>query len=234
MNLHARLLLAALLATGCAHRPSAVPAAAAPATVAPAAGAPRCEAQPDLDAAPPLDTRGTPLREAFNVHSRCVWDREGRALRYAVVRLPRLRGIWTLSVESRLDGEQLFAPELATLDAQGRVQRRWGFERFALRGDRLHASLFFGAEDAGERYLLVRAAPEALGQVRQTQVSAAYFLPLPVGPVPLIAAHGTEHARRYVLDQTGVVDLAAHPRHAAWRMSAAQQTLRGELAGLAR
>ncbi len=70
--------------------------------------------------------------------------------------------VQVLSLTSR--DRELFAPVVAALDADARVTRWIPSERWVYRGDRLTASLFFNAENARDRYLVVMSNPLKVGQ----------------------------------------------------------------------
>lgn len=160
---------------------------------------------------------------------------EGPCAGVALFRLPRFRQDWTLDVASAFDGEQLYAPRAQLLDAEGRVTRELSFDRFALRGDRLQATLFFDEESSrNERYLRLLPAREVLGQGGRRVVSGSFVVPLINTVLPLVYVQGTESERPYVYAAAGVVHLAAQDAQLRRRHAPAHELARGELAALGR
>ncbi|MGH8516121.1 MAG: MalM family protein, partial [Panacagrimonas sp.] len=143
-------LLLALVASGCASRAS---------TAVTRITTPRCDAQWQLSTPQgiTLDSAQGQQSHRIDPASRCLALPDGSAVSYAVFRLPRYRGPWTLQVDSELSGRSLFAPEALLLDADGKVLREVSFERFAMRGDRLQTTVFFSEENVAEHYLLLHS-----------------------------------------------------------------------------
>ncbi|WP_420468000.1 MalM family protein [Panacagrimonas sp.] len=205
MNRPGLLSIALLLlgTAGCASRgPAPMTQVASP-----------CDRHWQLQSAQPLaldEVRPQVLR--LDAGSRCGFLEDGRVSNYTVLRLPAFDGPWSLSLESLIDGSSLFAPEVATLDADGRVRRELPLDRFVMRGDRLQANLFFGAEDAEESYLLLRSAPQAVGRSDERVVSRSFFLPILNAVMPILYVQGTERERRYTYSHAGRVQLQARSR----------------------
>lgn len=219
------LPLLALLATGCASR------GPAPVTHL---DAQRCATASTLDGAAILKL-DEPQGETLNFDGRasCVVEGEQAPASYAIVRLPRFRQAWVMTLQSALTGQSLFAPEVFTLDAQGRVLRSLPFERFTLRGDQLTAALFFDETNAAERYVLVRSANEAVGRQGRQVVSGAFAIPLLNGLMPILYMQGTEHERGYTLSHNGRVNLLARTAAATRRTPRAHDLARAELGAMA-
>jgi hypothetical protein len=152
----------------------------------------------------------------------------------ALFRLPRFREDWTLDVDSVFDGNRLFAPQVHLLDEQGKVLRELSFDRFSMRGERLQATLFFGAANSGERFLRVRAAPEVLGQTGHRVVSSSFVVPLVNAVLPLMYIQGTESEQSYTYADTGVLSLSARGASALRRSPQAHDVARSELGAFAR
>lgn len=140
---------------------------------------------------------------------RCGFRDDGSVATYAVFALPAYQAPWRLSLESLIDGQSLFALEAFTLDEHGTVRRSLPLDRFVMRGDRLQANLFFGQEDAADRFLLVRSAPESVGRAERQMVSSSFFLPIVNAVLPVIYVQGTESERRYTYSHGGLVQLTA-------------------------
>lgn len=217
------LLLLALLSVGCASRGPAVMTRIE---------TQRCDAHLGLENAAVIELDAAQAQvHHFDGQSRCQAGAvEDAAMSYAVYRLPRYREDWTLEVDSRIEGRSLFAPELLTLDGEGRVVRQFGFDRFVLRGDELQATVFFGAADARERYVVLRSAPERVGRQEQRVVSGSFFIPIVTGLMPLIYLQGTESEDQYTLSHSGVVALQGRSARAQARQPHATRDLaRAEL-----
>lgn len=222
------LPLLALLASGCASR--------GPAPVT-RIEAPGCDAKWDLESATRLELDAPGHQESlrFGETSRCVAAGKGGApVNYAVLRLPRYREAWMLTLESSIVGQSLFAPEVLTLDARGRVLRQLPFDRFSMRGDHLEASLFVGEENVEERFLLVRSAIQAVGQGGAQVVSGGFAIPILTGLVPIVYMQGTERERKYTLSHNGLVTLDARTSRSTRRPGQAHDVARAEMAGLVR
>ncbi|MGQ0697033.1 MAG: MalM family protein [Panacagrimonas sp.] len=191
---------------------------------------PRCSSVLKLDAVATLEfDAARPLEHRFDDRSRCLVELGGVSSTYAVFRLPRYRDPWALSVDSLIDGAQLFAPEVATLDAKGRVRRTLPFDRFSPRGDRLQATVFFNETDSEERYLLLRSAPSAVGRNEKQVVSNALVIPLLNTVLPIIYMQGVEREREVTLSRTGIVNLQARSGSAMRRQFDADGAARSEL-----
>ncbi len=145
----------------------------------------------------------------FTSASRCVVEAAGAAVTYAAFRLPEYVAPWILRVESHIDGRSLFAPEIMLLSADKRVLRRVRYDRFSLRGAQLQTTVFFNTDNAEERYILIRSAPNVAGR-GTTMVESGYFVvPIIAGLIPLFYMQGTEREREYVLSHSGLVRLYA-------------------------
>lgn len=210
--------LAAFAITGCASRGPAPMQAAAPAC------------GPDWNPQAAVLLSADPMRATRH---RIDADAAGCAT-VALFRLPRFREDWTLDVDSVFDGDRLFAPQVELLDEQGRVLRGLSFDRFSMRGERLQATLFFGAANAGERFLRVRAAPEVLGQTGHRVVSRSFVIPLVNAVLPLMYIQGTESEQVYTYADTGVVSFTARDAGALRRNPQAHDVARSELGAFAR
>lgn len=220
------LPLLALLATGCASR--------GPAPVT-RIESPRCDTGWNLESAVVLELDpARPENLRFDAASRCFAARGGAPVNYAVLRLPRFRKAWMLTLESPIVGQSLFAPEVLTLDADGQVLRRLPFERFSMRGEHLEASLFVGEENAPERFLLVHSAIQAVGQGGTQVVSGAFVIPILTGLIPLVYMQGTERERSYTLAHSGQMRLRAQLAGASRRPGQARDIARAELGTFAR
>lgn len=203
------LSILAVLATGCASRgPAAVTRLQAPG----------CDARWDLERAQAIQVDS--LREvehSFQPGSRCLAESDGSAVAYTVFRLPRFREDYTLQIDSQINGRSLFAPELMTLDAEGKVLREVPFDRFSLRGDRLRTTMFFSQDNAGEQYLLMRSARQVVGQGERRVVSGSFVIPLVAGVFPFLYMQGTESEDEYTYAHNGVVRLQARSNAPALR-----------------
>ena len=170
---------------------------------------PVCDRSWQVADAVQLEYGTRPLIQLFDASSPCLAEPSGVAVTYAMYRLPRYFQPWRLRVESHLHGRSLFAPELMLLDDSHAVTRRIRHERFVMRGKQLQTTVFFGEEDARERYLLVRSATHAAGH-GQVRVESSYFvLPIFTGLIPFLYMQGTEREREFVLSHSGVVKLYA-------------------------
>lgn len=221
------LLIVALAASGCATR------SAAPVTQL--VEARNCDMTSILKASAFLrldEAQPDVLR--FDGSVSCVGNREDAPSNSAVVRLPRFRQAWVLTLESELTGQSLFAPEVFTLDAQGKVLRSLPFERFTLRGNQLQASLFFGEDNAHEHYVLVRSANQAVGREGTQVVSGSFAVPILTGLLPILYMQGTEHERSYTLSHNGVVQLQARTAVQRRRPAQTHRLARAELGAMAR
>ena len=222
----AALSLVVLIATGCASRgPGAV-------TRLEARG---CDTQWNVAGAQTIQVdavRGVEHR--FAKAGACLAQSDGRAVTYAVFRLPRYREDYTLQIDSQIDGRSLFAPEVVTLDAAGNVIREVPFARFALRGDRL-PTMFFDRGNASEHYLLLRSAHEKVGQAERRVVSGSFVVPVLAGALPFLYMQGTESESGYTYSHDGVVSLQARSTAPVLRRNVqARDVARAELGSLAR
>jgi hypothetical protein len=192
--------LLVLLVSGCAARGQApMTQVASP-----------CDRYWQLPAAEPVtldDVRPQVLR--MDASRRCGFRRDGSVATYVVLALPAFERPWSLRLESLIEDQRLFAPEVATLDADGQVLRRLPLDRFAMRGDRLQAHLFFAAADADERYLLLRSAPEAIGRAERQMVSRSFFIPVLNAILPILYVQGTERERQFIYSHDGLVQVQA-------------------------
>lgn len=221
--------LALLLLTGCASR------GPAPVTQLDAT---RCDAIADLSSAVILSL-DAPQPETLRFDGRrpaCLAvagvSADSGPVRYAVIRLPRYSEAWVMSLDSQIDGQSLFAPEAFTLDVQGQVLRSLPFERFTQRGDALSATLFFDAQNAPERYLLLRSARQAVGRKSAQLVSGAFAIPLLNTLLPILYMQGTERERTHTLSHNGVMRLQGRKLSAVRRGLSAQHRVRTELGTL--
>lgn len=170
----------------------------------------------------------------FDGSATCVSGSDQLPATYAAVRLPRFRADWVLTVHSQIAGQSLFAPEVFTLDAQGKVLRKLPFDRFTLRGDELAATLFFGEENSAERYLLVRSAHRAVGGKGTQVVSGSFAVPILTGLMPILYMQGTERERSYTLSHNGIVQLQARTAALMRRAPQPHDLARAELGAMAR
>ncbi|MGQ0501366.1 MAG: MalM family protein [Panacagrimonas sp.] len=214
------LILAAAFVSGCAG-----PAA----TRASLPDPPRCGPSLKLgeNAAIELESSNA-LVHRFDEASLCVREAGGSSA-YAVFRLPRYRGPWVLTVESLIDGQVLFAPQLATLDSRGRVRRMLAFDRFSRRGDRLEASLFFNETDVDDHFLVVRSTESSVGKGERQVVSNTFFIPFLNTVLPFVYLQGVESEREITLARTGLVRLQARTGSAMRRQFDADGVARSEL-----
>lgn len=195
-------MLLALLASGCAGR------APLPATVM-KLNPKGCDAQWDLASPKQIEIDSPQGPQAFRVDGdlRCMAQSGDGSVSYAVYRLPRFRESWTLLVESRISEGRLFAPAGLLLDADGTVTRQIPFDRFALRGARLRATVFFGPENVTEEYLLVHSAGAIVGRNERHIVSGSFVIPLIAGVLPFVYMQGTESEGNFTYAHNGVVYL---------------------------
>ena len=221
------LSLVALLATGCASRgPAAL-------TRIESQG---CDEQWKLAGAKAIQVDAPrSVEHRFQAGSPCLAQSDGGAASYTVFRLPRFREAYTLQVDSQITGRSLFAPELVTLDAAGHVLREIPFDRFALRGDRLQVTVFFSQDNAGEQYLLLRSARQAVGRDERRFVSGSFFIPIVAGVLPFLYMQGTESEGQYTYSYDGVVSLQARSSAPALRRNMqARDIARSEIGFFAR
>jgi hypothetical protein len=221
------LSLVALVATGCASRgPAAVTRMQAPG----------CDARWDMTNAQAIqvDSLRT-IEHSFKAGTGCVAESDGSAVSYAVFRLPRFREDYTLRIDSQINGRSLFAPELVTLDASGKVLREVPFDRFAMRGDRLQTTMFFSEDNADEQFLLMRSARQVVGQGERRVVSGSFVIPLVAGVFPFLYMQGTESEGEYTYAHNGVVRLQARSNAPALRRNLqARDAARSEIGFLMR
>ncbi len=95
----------------------------------------------------------------------CRRNADGSESSYQILALDEYKRpyyVQALSTTSR--DRELFAPVVAVLDGNAKVTRWIPSEKWVYRGDRLTASLFFNAENAQERYLVVMSNPLKVGQ----------------------------------------------------------------------
>ena len=124
-----------------------------------------CAAQPNLAAAQSL----TPERERashavntpINTLSPCLTTAEGAASPYVVYALPADTDDKTFAVGAPLEIARIFAPRVEVLDAQGVVVRSFARDQYMYRGNAY--SVVFRPR-AGERYVMVTADPQLVGQ----------------------------------------------------------------------
>lgn len=219
----ALLLVLASVASGCATRGS---------TAVTRITAPRCDAQWQLSAPQgiTLDPAQGPQSHRIDPAGRCLTLSDGSAVSYAVFRLPRYRGPWTLELDSQLSGTSLFAPEALLLDAGGKVLREVPFERFAMRGDRLQTTVFFSEDNVAEQYLLLHSAGAAVGRDERHVVSSSFIVPLFAGAMPFLFMQGTESEGAFTYSHSGTVSLLARSQGAALRRnSQARAVARSEM-----
>jgi len=221
------LSLVALIATGCASRgPAAVTRLKAPG----------CDARWNMENAQAIQVDSLrAVEHSFRTGSGCVAESDGSAVAYTVFRLPRFREDYTLQIDSQIEGRSLFAPELVTLDADGKVLREVPFDRFALRGDRLQTTMFFSADNASEQYLLMRSARQVVGQGERRLISGSFVIPLVAGVLPFLYMQGTESEGEYTYAHNGVVRLQARSNAPALRRNLqARDAARSEIGFLLR
>lgn len=212
--------LAAVALGGCASRAAPLTAASTPAPEASCAQ--RFEPQQAIAvSADPLQ----PTRQRIDAASTCAG--------VVLFRLPRFRQAWTLDVGSAFDGAQLYAPQAQLLDEHGRVQRELSFDRFALRGEQLQATLFFDASASTERYLRLLPAREVLGQGGRRVLSGSFVIPLLNTVMPVVYMQGTESEREFVYSDSGVVHLATRGATSLRRQPQAHELARRHLAAFA-
>lgn len=208
-----------LCATACASR------SAAPVTQREVR---RCDVRSQLESAAILQLdNAQPETLRFDGGVSCSGDR-------AVARLPRLRKDWVLTLNSKLTGKSLFAPEVFTLDAHGQVLRSLPFERFTQRGDHLEATLFFSKASAAERYVLVQSSLEVVGRQTTQVVSSSFAVPILTALMPFVYMQGIEHERSYTLSHNGIVQLQARAAVPVGRVPQAHNVARAELGAMAR
>lgn len=112
------------------------------------------------------------------------------------------------------------------LDADGRVTRVVGFDRFSTRGDILQATVFINEDNKDERYLVVGSASDAVGKTSKRLVSGTIVVPLLVG-IPFFGMHGTESAESRTLSYNGVVSALAESSAPSGRERTRRATTRG-------
>lgn len=220
-----RFLLVSLLLTlaGCASRMPAPRTQIAQ---------PACAAGFDLSGSQRLGLdAGQPLEHRFDEASPCVKDAAGASTVYALFRMPAVDKPYLIEIDSQPVGAALFAPEVLTLDTQGQVLRTLAWDRFSTRGEELSGTLFVNAENAGERYLVVRSVPAVVGQKITRLASGSYFVPFINLVFPMAYIHGTETEREYVLAHSGLIRLHARSADQARRGRAARDSVRKEMGG---
>lgn len=219
------LLMLATCVGGCASR------ALAPATVM-QLNPKGCDTQWNLDSPKTIEMDPPQGAQAFRIDGdvRCLAQSGDRSVSYAVYRLPRYRDPWTLQLGSHITDGGLFAPEAVLLDADGKTVREVTFDRFALRGERLQATVFFNDENAGERYLVVRSAGAVVGRDQRHVVSSSFYVPLLAGALPFLYMQGTEAEGSFTYAHNGTVYLLARSKdyQPLRRYDAARTTVRSE------
>lgn len=112
-----------------------------------------------------------PLGLKIDESSPCTQDDVGNLSTYEVLRLPEFESPYYVKVVSHTveegDRKKLFPPIVVTLDASGQVARALEPERFVFRGGDLTGTMFFNAENRGERYLAILSNPKRVGQTVQ-------------------------------------------------------------------
>lgn len=197
-------MVLALLASGCVSR------APVPATVM-QLNPKGCDAQWDLATPQQIEMDSPHGAQAFRVDGdlRCLAYSGDSSVSYAVYRLPRFREPWTLQLESRISEGRLFAPAGLILNAEGIVLREIPFDRFAMRGDRLRSTVFFGPDNATEEYLLVHSAGAIVGSNQRHIVSGSFVVPVIAGLLPFVYMQGTESEGSFTYAHSGVVYVLA-------------------------
>lgn len=124
-----------------------------------------CAAQPNLAAAQSL----TPERERashtintpIDALTPCLTTAEGAASPYVVYELPADIDDKTFAVGAPLEIGRIFAPRVDILDAQGALVRTFARDQYMYRSNAY--SVVFRPRE-GERYVLVTADPQLIGQ----------------------------------------------------------------------
>lgn len=180
----------------------------------------RCDADYQLKSAALLRIdEAEAFERRMDQSSRCV-ERRGGRIAYLPLRLPEYRKPYSITVESEMAGQSLFAPEISLLDAAQRVRRTLPFEHFSVRGKLLRATVFIHAQNADERYLVVNSAPGIVGRVEDRTVSDVTTIPIPLPLWPTLYVEGREYQGQHVLTHNGLLRLHARSGVLAERRAA--------------
>ena len=116
-------------------------------------------------------------------------SRPGRSTPYLVYALPQDHDDKTLIVGGHLEPHRIFSPEVALLDAGGKVTRTFAATDFMYRGP-VYSVQFRPRET--EAYVLVTNEPSRVGQVYDSILTGTQSTPIPAGTVVFMVNSGTE------------------------------------------
>ena len=129
-----------------------------------------CTDKPDLAAASavPLEN-DKPVSVMLDDKAPCLQAAGAAKVTYAAFSLPQSTEEYVLTIISAPIGEGRFSPRMALLDAGGDTLREIPPDMFMARGTALRAGL---RRHSGERYLVISADPDTIGQTKSQIVDA--------------------------------------------------------------
>ncbi len=96
--------------------------------------------------------------------SDCLMGADGKRTTGTLIALPPFAPGYYMDIASQAQGEALLPLRIQTLNGARDVQRTVDGQAIYFRGDGLSGQLFFNADNANERFLLITAAPSIVGQ----------------------------------------------------------------------
>ena len=96
--------------------------------------------------------------------SDCLVGADGTRTTGTLIALPTFAPGYYMDIASQAQGEALLPLRIQTLNGARDVQRTVDGQAIYFRGDGLSGQLFFNADNADERFLLITAAPSVVGQ----------------------------------------------------------------------
>lgn len=108
----------------------------------------------------------------------CLKLEDGIELPAFLLQLPPFDAPYAIRMEAPMGGGTYLEPRIDTLDADFKTLRTFGAERFKRRGIELSLEVFMNSSNAGERYVLIYADPQHLGEqdTRTTSESKVLFV----------------------------------------------------------
>ena len=106
----------------------------------------------------------------------CVKLENGMELPAMLLALPPLDSPYAIRIAAPTQGSSYLQPRIEMLDEQYHTLRSYGAERLKRRGMELSLEVFMSAANAAERYVLLYADPEHLGDTDQKTTSQSQML----------------------------------------------------------
>lgn len=167
-----------------------------------------CATAPDLAAAisltPPRERAEHVVSTVVNGETPCL-VREGGATPYIVYALPADRDDKTLSVGGLMEQVRVFSPEVALLDAGGRVTRTFAPDEYFYRGP-VYSVQFRPRE--GEAYVLVTSDAERVGVGYSSIVTGMQTTTVATPMVIVSINSGTEAGQNRTFSYEGTVQVS--------------------------